>query len=100
MEEIKEQVLTLEEQTELEIRKQEDSIDYVVRHTQDEFQSIIYSVLQSSSLGKKIVTYFDYIEELEDREIVGRTMQGVRKEVMDVNIPIEVYRPNILRQRG
>lgn len=90
---------TPEQEMELEIEEQDDAVQLQARAVNDPFQNILYISVQSKKLNKKVVTHFDYIEEMEGDRIVGRSMQGGEQEILDFDAEITTTEPVIVKQR-
>lgn len=99
IEEPEKPTLTPEQEMELEIEEQDDAVQIQARAVNDPFQNILYISVQSKKLNKKVVTHFDYIEEMEGDRIVGRSMQGGEKETLDFNTEISTTVPKVIKQR-
>lgn len=81
---IEEPQLTQEEIDEQEIRQQPD-FSLEVARTDDSIRSVIYTVLESKSLGKRVISRYKYVEETENGRIVGRLQQGIEKQSLGID---------------
>lgn len=91
--------IPVEEQDKIDIRAQVDAVETIRRSVIDTFGNIICSILSSETINKKVVTYYDYIEEMEGTTVIGRSLQGTRNEIIDYNTTITISTPNIIGRR-
>lgn len=81
-----EELITLSqvELDEQEIRQQSDCV-FEIKRTNDSLQTIVYTILSSENIGKKALTLYKYVEEIEKGKIVGRLQQGVEKQSFGID---------------
>jgi hypothetical protein len=91
--------LSPEEALEQQILQQSDAVQIQVRAANDPFQNIIYIVVESPKLGKKVVTEFDYIEETENGVAIGRSLNGAKKQILTAGAKVAAIQPHVVAQR-
>lgn len=94
-----EPALSPEEQDEQAIREQPDAVEIIARSAHDPIQNIIYMAVESKALNKKVVSRFDYVEEMENNKVVGRSMRGSRKESVLYDAEIQEIAPSVIDRR-
>lgn len=92
-------VLSPEEALEQEILQQADAVQIQVRAANDPFQNIVYIAVESATLGQKVATEFDYIEETENGVAIGRSLNGARKQILTAGAEVAAIQPHVVAQR-
>lgn len=95
--------LSQEEQDEQDILAQDDALETLVRAANDPFGNLIATSLHSAKANKKVITYYDYAEELDsndENKVKGRSIQGTRKSSVTVDTEITEVEPSIVARRA
>ena len=78
------------EKSDLElIYEQSDFAETVIRE-ENGFGNVIYTAISSVTLGKKVVSVPQYIEEIENGEVVGRRVVSYEKTTLLIDDAIAV----------
>jgi hypothetical protein len=97
---IDEIILSDEDNAEQEILAQTDALETLVRSANDPFGNLIAISLESKNAGKKVVTYFDYAEEMDGKVVRGRSVQGKRKSIVSLDAKVTQTEVSVIKQRS
>jgi len=69
-----------------------------VLHEEGGFGNVICTVVTSATLGKKVVSVPQYIEEIENNQVVGRRVVSYEKISLAITEPVSVNTLAVIAQ--